>query len=123
MTNYMQWQKSWDKWNGDLWGRLEKKWEEIQEIAPFDYTREDAFFSLLWGPCSYCKKFQSCSHCPLYEQRACSSTLSRRGGPYTYTNWMYIAWVRGDRNMFGKYQQRFLKALKETKFPDKEEEK
>jgi len=122
MTKYTQWQKSWDKWSGDLWGRLETELEEIQESRPsYYYTRKHAFFSLLWGPCSYCMKFQGCSHCPLYDLKACYSTLSLRRGLYTHTNWMYKAWVRRHRDMFEKYQQQFLKALEETKFPDEEE--
>jgi len=127
MTKYTQWQKSWDKWSGDLWGRLEKKLVEMEsEDYLFDevyyrYIREKVFQFLLWNPCAYCDKYMvldKCSGCPLKEMGACNPSLN----VYALTSRMYHAWLTSDREMFEKHQQEFLKALKETKFPDEEEE-
>ena len=125
MTKYTQWQKSWDKWSGDLWGRLEKALSETpKEVDNLleNIRRQQAFSDLLWHSCSYCEKYLkgvSCDQCPLNERKACFCFLANAD---TLTTRMSADWAYNDKEEFLKNQQQFLKALEETKFPDEEGE-
>ena len=109
------WQESYDKWSGDLWGRLLAEEEEVKEIStpPHYNSRERFIFKrLLWAKCSYCHKYIMCSSCPLHV-KACNGSLYDDG---TIIYQMFLAWSDKDKEKFEKLQEELLLIMERTRF-------
>lgn len=121
-ATYNKWQKSWYKWDGDLWERLEKVREN-----PDCTLRFMAFETLLWTSCEYCKKYfikcfnfddddEGCIKCPLNKIHACNEKLTNYN--FFLTDIMCKTWDDNNKEEFLIVQKKFLQALKNTKFKD-----
>ena len=119
MATYKMWQMSYDKWGGDLWGRLNK----LNYLEHEKVSKLGIFLNLLCHKCSYCLRYTynigECSDCPLYKLKGCKHTWNMTPGEMIIEK-MCTKWIDDNEKDFLILQKEFLQLLMDTQFEDED---